>query len=76
MKALHLLVSLFVVAILSPGATSQTESDVAKDETICGSKSSKIMILGTYHMDNPRLDTVNLDADDVLSTRRQAEIDL
>jgi hypothetical protein len=33
------------------------------------------MILGTYHMANPGLDAVNLDADDVLSARRQAEID-
>ena len=32
------------------------------------------MVLGTYHMDNPGLDEVNVEADDVLSDRRQAEI--
>jgi hypothetical protein len=32
------------------------------------------MILVTYHMDNPGLDSVNQNADDVLSPRRQAEI--
>jgi uncharacterized protein DUF5694 len=37
-------------------------------------KRATIMILGTYHMDNPRLDDKNLEADDVLSPRRQREI--
>jgi len=32
------------------------------------------MILGMYHMSNPGLDAVNLDADDVLLPRRQREI--
>jgi hypothetical protein len=32
------------------------------------------MILGTYHMDNPRLDAKNLEADDVLLPKRQREI--
>ncbi len=34
-----------------------------------------ILFLGTYHMDNPGLDAVNLQADDVLSSKRQAEIE-
>ena len=34
----------------------------------------RVMLLGTYHMDNPGLDEVNVDADDVLSDRRQAEL--
>lgn len=40
----------------------------------CGPQSARILILGTYHMDNPRLDAKNLDADDVLLPRRQREI--
>lgn len=32
------------------------------------------MLLGTYHMDNPGLDEVNVDADDVLADDRQAEL--
>jgi hypothetical protein len=32
------------------------------------------LILGTYHMDNPGLDSYNVEADDVLSQRRQAEM--
>lgn len=34
----------------------------------------KVMILGTYHFDNPGLDTHNLKADDVTTPRRQAEL--
>jgi hypothetical protein len=34
----------------------------------------QVMILGTYHMNNPGLDYANLQADDVLAERRQAEI--
>lgn len=35
---------------------------------------AQVMILGTYHMDNPGLDYANPQADDVLVPRRQAEI--
>jgi len=40
----------------------------------CGARSAKLLILGTYHMDNPGLDAVNIEADDVTSARRQAEL--
>ena len=33
-----------------------------------------IMILGTYHMDNPGADAVNFEADDVLAAKRQREL--
>lgn len=35
---------------------------------------AKVLILGTYHMDNPGLDMINPPADDVLTEARQAEI--
>ncbi|HEX7680402.1 MAG TPA: DUF5694 domain-containing protein, partial [Thermoanaerobaculia bacterium] len=41
----------------------------------CGPNRSPILILGTYHMSNPKLDSRNLDADDVLSPRRQNELE-
>lgn len=44
-----------------------------KTET-CGETSIKILILGTYHMANPRLDARNLEADDVLLPKRQREL--
>jgi hypothetical protein len=34
-----------------------------------------VILLGTYHMDNPGLDDVNVTADDVLSENRQEEIE-
>jgi hypothetical protein len=33
------------------------------------------MVLGVYHFDNPGLDLVNMEADDVLLPKRQAELD-
>lgn len=36
---------------------------------------ARVMLLGTYHMDNPGLDTHNVDADDVLTSRRQSELE-
>ena len=35
---------------------------------------SKVMILGSYHMNNPGLDVYNLESDDVLAPKRQKEM--
>lgn len=35
----------------------------------------EVMVLGTYHMHNPGVDEANIVADDVLSPRRQAELE-
>lgn len=35
---------------------------------------ARVMLLGTYHMDNPGLDAHTIDADDVLAKERQAEL--
>src|SRR5690606_19128746 len=35
----------------------------------------QLLVVGLYHMDNPGRDVVNVDADDVLSARRQREIE-
>ncbi len=35
----------------------------------------EIMVLGTYHMNNPGADIVNMEADDVLAPARQAELE-
>lgn len=39
-----------------------------------GSPSAEVLILGTYHMDNPGRDIINMKADDVLAPKRQAEM--
>src|SRR6185369_5442370 len=41
----------------------------------CAPGRATILILGTYHFDNPGQDAVNLQADDVLAPKRQAEIE-
>lgn len=35
----------------------------------------EVMVLGTYHMGNPGLDVVNMEAEDVTSQRRQVELE-
>ncbi|KGQ19256.1 hypothetical protein LF41_2902 [Lysobacter dokdonensis DS-58] len=53
-------------ALLAFGtATAQTTSKPA---------STKVMIVGTFHLDNPGRDVFNVQVDDVLSKKRQAEI--
>ncbi|MEM1122833.1 MAG: DUF5694 domain-containing protein, partial [Bacteroidota bacterium] len=37
-------------------------------------KKAQVMVLGTYHMNNPGQDVYNMEADDVLAAKRQAEI--
>src|SRR5260370_16794190 len=74
MRTYGLIVGALVLMVFAASALSQSETDLAKGETSCNDKSSRIMILGTYHMNNPGLDSVNLNADDVLSERRQAQI--
>jgi hypothetical protein len=41
----------------------------------CPATASPILLLGMYHMNNPGLDAVNVQADDVLTPRRQEEIE-
>ena len=36
---------------------------------------AQVLVVGVYHMSNPRLDAVNVTADDVLAPRRQREIE-
>jgi hypothetical protein len=41
----------------------------------CEDEQVEVMLLGTYHMDNPGLDEINVDADDVLAPDRQTELE-
>ncbi|MGI8706077.1 MAG: DUF5694 domain-containing protein [Sphingomicrobium sp.] len=56
----------------SPAAAQNLPRDPA--EKACPADAVDLLILGSYHMDNPGLDSVNIEADDVLTPRRQAEI--
>ncbi|MEJ7576794.1 MAG: DUF5694 domain-containing protein [Pyrinomonadaceae bacterium] len=70
-RFLALFLSLMIVG---HNVQAQVNSDISQKESPCTAQSAKILILGTYHMDNPRLDAKNLEADDVLLPRRQREI--
>lgn len=67
MKIIFKLVSLIIFSLF---AASAFAAELQSPEP----KKTKIMVLGTYHMANPGLDSFNLEADDVLSEKRQAEI--
>src|SRR5579871_793252 len=62
------LVGLMACLNLMPMPTQAQEPKTAEEMR------ATIMILGTYHMNNPRLDDKDAEADDVLSARRQREI--
>src|SRR6266480_2196644 len=55
---------LLLLALLAIPGTSWSQSDARPE----------ILVLGTYHMANPGHDLHNLQADDVLSPKRQQEI--
>lgn len=60
-----------------PGPTTETSDDLATD--LCHwpdphPSDVEVLLLGTYHMDNPGLDVVTVDADDVLAPERQVEL--
>ena len=62
--------------LASPAAAQAASSPITPVQRAeqCPADRSPIMILGTYHMANPGLDAVNVEADDVLSARRQREL--
>jgi len=66
--------ALAIVALRVAPAVAQAQAGGSPTSAACGDGRSPIMILGMYHMANPGLDAVNVDADDVLLPRRQAEI--
>lgn len=53
---------------------AQSVSTPLPADRLEGSASAEVFILGTYHMDNPGRDIINMKADDVLSPKRQAEM--
>jgi hypothetical protein len=56
-----------VLAVLTISAAQPAHTQTAAPR-------AQVMVLGTYHMDNPGLDYANAVSDDVLTPRRQAEI--
>jgi hypothetical protein len=65
------LISLLAALVAQPLAAHDADRF---DPVPCEPGQTRVMVLGTYHMNNPSLDGINMEADDVLSDRRQAEI--
>ena len=56
-------------------ATATPASQEVLSEFRWAGKKIPLMLLGSYHMSNPGADQFNLDSDDVLAPKRQAEIE-
>lgn len=63
-----LIAAVLLTLAIAPFAIAQTAEQ-------CPAGKVPILILGTYHMDSPGLDSVNMHVDDVLVPRRQQEIE-
>lgn len=74
MYKLSYLASFILIVLTLLTVQGQSLPNISPKETSCGDKSAQLMILGTYHIDNLRLDPKNLEADDVLLPKRQREI--
>ena len=55
-------------------ATGDNQTDVSTGGVKQMMQKPTVLILGTYHMDNPGADAVNFEADDVLTVKRQREL--
>lgn len=73
MRLTQIIYSIFVLFLLSTNLLAQSDKNADK-QSACKTNSAQIMILGTYHMNNPKYDSVIFEADDVLSEKRQSEI--
>jgi len=65
---------LFCLFALMLGAVLPAISQQSPAEKPAAPASAEVLVLGTYHMANPGHDILNMQADDVLAPRRQAEI--
>lgn len=63
---MHIRAAVLAVLTISAAAPAHAQTSAPR---------AQVMILGTYHMDNPGLDYANATADDVLAPHRQAEIE-
>lgn len=63
---------IWLVGLLAVAAVDQAA--VATDP-VATARPIEVMVIGTYHMDNPALDLANVKADDVLKPGRQKELE-
>jgi hypothetical protein len=62
------------ILLASSIAAAQTAPARLPADRLDGPPAAEVLVLGTYHMDNPGRDIFNMKADDVLVPQRQAEM--
>jgi hypothetical protein len=63
-----------LIIFISLVSVSQSAPQRLPADRLEGPPMAEVLVLGTYHMGNPGRDIFNMEADDVLSPKRQAEI--
>jgi hypothetical protein len=64
------------LSLKKSSATAVPESQDVLKKWDWGNRKTQLLLLGSYHMSNPGADKFNLESDDVLSPKRQAEIEV
>jgi hypothetical protein len=65
-----------IFSAVLPAVSQQSSSSLGKSsEKSATPARAEVLVLGTYHMSNPGHDIFNMQADDVLAPKRQAEIE-
>jgi hypothetical protein len=62
------------ILLVSSIASAQTAPARLSTDRLDGPPAAEVLVLGTYHMDNPGRDIFNMKADDVQAPQRQAEM--
>jgi len=63
-----------LIIFISLVSVSQSAPQRLPADRLEGPPMAEVLVLGTYHMGNPGRDIFNMEADDVLAPKRQAEI--
>jgi len=62
------------IVLLTVSVIAQNAAPRLPADRLDGPPLAEVLILGSYHMDNPGRDIINMQADDVLTAKRQSEI--
>ena len=71
----QILVLSFAIMVSSSAVFAQLADKLPPKACQKDDKRIAVLLVGSYHMSNPGLDTFNLKSDDVLKPKRQAELE-
>ena len=72
--ARRLILAVALIPFVSQVSVAQKAPTRLPADHLEGPPMAEVLVLGTYHMGNPGRDIFNMEADDVLAAKRQAEI--